>query len=122
MCSCCVRNKGEKKLSESFFLQKQCNSETLAKEFSLGDIKETASYEVGRAVGARGGGGGGGLGPFQISSDQLTLSIKKSMPYQNQGANNAPHPNFQTFLRPCQAKAVSSLANQGKFGSPCMVV
>ena len=46
--------KEKKKLSESFFLQKQCNSETLAKEFSLGDIKETASHEEGRAVGAGG--------------------------------------------------------------------
>ena len=30
----------KKKLSESFFLQKQCNSETLVEEFSWGDIRK----------------------------------------------------------------------------------
>ena len=76
--------KEKKKLSESFFLQKQCNSETLEKKFSLGDIKETASYEVGRAVRAEGARGGEGVGPFQISLDQSRIVLKHfSSPWIN---------------------------------------
>ena len=144
VCSCCVRNKGEKNCQKAFSCKNNAIRRLWRKNSAWGISRKLHLMKQAHC----------GFKWMKPSKIKFTLcdfmNFSKQVPEDSHNfrfrslhaintqnlSNCCKHKFYQSISRifessyrqifaiwtNCEAKAVSSLANQGKFGSPCMVV